>query len=219
MRAVLWVSLAVLLLGGTASAAPEDDSRGASTQKPPPINVHYLQSGVALAAELVPFPGAVCPEDAVAPCILGGGAGLAIRVGHRARRPWYFGGAYELTRHDSSNLLRLPILQQIRVEARRYVDFGRRLVPYAIVGAGATVYGNEFGVQTAGLLGSLGLGAEYQLNRSALVGAALAYRPMLVRRWTDSADQVRAAGPAGFGLAHVVSLEFTLEMRQQLSRW
>jgi hypothetical protein len=124
-----------------------------------------------------------------------------------------------VTRHVSSNLLRLAILQQLRAEGRRYFDFGARLVPYGLGGVGAAVYGNEFGAETYGLLGTLGLGAEFQLNRAVVVGSAAGYRPFFVRRWTDSAGQERADGPAGFGLAHMAAVEFTVEMRRQLPRW
>ncbi len=219
MRPPLGVLFALVTAAATAAAEPPEDRTIQAVHKPPPINVHYLQSGVGLAAELVPSAGAVCPVAARTPCILGGGPGLAIRVGYRARRPWFLGGAYEVTRHVSSNLLRLAILQQLRAEGRRYFDFGARLVPYGLVGVGAAVYGNEFGAETYGLLGTLGLGAEFQLNRAVVVGSAASYRPFFVRRWTDGAGEERADGPAGFGLAHVVGVEFTVEMRRQLPRW
>jgi len=219
MRPPWGVTIALLTASAAVGAAPPEEGTPQGVAKPPPINVHYLQSGVGLAAELVPSAGAVCPPAAQTPCILGGGPGLAIRIGYRARRPWFWGGAYEVTRHVSSNLLRLAILQQLRAEGRRYFDFGARLVPYALGAAGAAAYGNEFGAETYGLLGTLGVGAEYQLNRAAVVGSALGYRPLFVHRWTDSAGEERADGPAGFGLAHMVAVEFTVEMRRQLPRW
>src|SRR5687767_10734860 len=80
----------------------------------------YLQYGLALAAEAVASPGGVCPPDSVNPCILGSGGGVGLRFGYRARDPWFVGGAYEFSRHESSNLLRLAILQQFRAEGRFY---------------------------------------------------------------------------------------------------
>jgi hypothetical protein len=164
-------------------------------------------------------PGAVCPESATAPCILGTGAGLAIRVGYRSRDRWYYGGAYEFSRQDSSNLLRLPILQQLRADVRYYLDHGDRLTPYAAVSLGGTVYGNEWSAETGGFLGFLGIGAEFEVSRTTLVGAALGYRPVVFRRWTDSAQELRADGPLGFGLAHLVALEVLFELRDPLPRW
>lgn len=211
--------IAVVAATPPVHAAPPADSARSGRSRPPPFNVHYFQYGVSLVGELVPATGSICPSGAGAPCILGTGTGLGIRGGYRARRPWYLGGAYEITRHDSSNLLRLGTLQQLRGEARRYFELGGRLVPYAVGSGGATLYGNEFGFETGGFLASLGAGVEFQLSRSTVVGAAGGYRPLLLRSWTDTAGELRADGPAGFGLAHLVFLEIILEVRQQLSRW
>jgi hypothetical protein len=40
-----------------------------------------------------------------------------------------------------------------------------------------------------------------------------------LRRWVDGARQPRGTGPLGFGLAHMVALEFGFEIRDPLSRW
>ena len=191
----------------------------ANPAAPPPINAHYLQYGVAIAAESQVSGGDVCPSGAETPCILGSGLGLAIRVGYRARGPWYVGGAYEASRQDSSNLLRLPILQQLRAETRYYADRGTRLVAYATTGLGAAFYGNEWGAETGGLTGFLGGGLELQISRTSVLGAALAYRPILLRGWVDGAGERRADRLLGFGLGHFVVLELTLEVRSQLERW
>jgi len=187
--------------------------------RPPPINVHYLQYGVALAAETVASPGDVCPQEADSRCILRSGGGMAIRVGYRARSPWYVGGAYEFSRQESSNLLRLAILQQLRAETRYYLERGTRLTPYGTAGLGAALYGNEWGADTGGVVSFLGAGLEFQVSQSTLIGAGLAYRPLLLRGWTDSAGQVRADRFLGFGLAHLVTLELVLEIREPLARW
>jgi hypothetical protein len=186
---------------------------------PTPINVHYLQYGVGLGTETVLDPGHVCPSDATTPCIYGSGGGIGIHVGYRTRGPWYFGGAYEVSRHDSANLLRLAIVQQGRADVRRYLDVGRRLSPYAAAGVGGIVFGNEFGAATGGLSAALGGGGEYQLSRTNVVGAALMYRPVLLHAWTDATGTRRADAFLGFGLAHMVSIELVLELRQPLSRW
>jgi hypothetical protein len=179
----------------------------------------YFQYGVGLAAEMVADPGALCPPSAQAPCILGSGAGLGIRLGYRNRGRWYYGGAYEFSRQDSSNLLRLPILQQLRAETRYYLDRGDRLTPYAAFGVGGVVYGNEWGVEAGGFSAFLGAGVEFEVRRTTLIGAALGYRPLFFRHWTDSAHERRANGALGFGLAHMVVLEVLLELRDPLPRW
>jgi hypothetical protein len=212
--------LAILaaLIGTPRSVAAEPEAR------PPPSSVHFLQYGVALTAEMKASAGDVCPASDVpdterAPCILGSGGGLTIRVGYRSRGPWYVGGAYELSRHESANLLRLAILQQVRAELRHYFDQGARLAPYLSTGVGAAFYGNEFSADTGGVVGFLGGGLEFQISQSAVVGAALGYRPLLLRGWTDTTGERRADRYLGFGFAHFVALEAVLEVRDTLDRW
>jgi opacity protein-like surface antigen len=153
------------------------------------------------------------------PCILGNGGGLAIRVGYRARGPWYLGGAYEFSRQDSANLLRLPILQQLRGELRVHLTRVTRLSPYLGASAGGVIYGNEWGLDTWGASAAVGAGLEFQVTSSIVLNIALNYRQLFLRRWRDGAGQLRAAGPLDFGLAHMVALEFGFEIREPLSRW
>lgn len=198
--------------------AHSDQTDVAATRNPPPSDVEYFEYGVALTAETVLDPAQICPASST-PCILGSGGGLTLRAGYRSRGPWYFGGAYELTRHDSSNLIRLAILQQLRAEARHYWELGTRTTPFLGVGAGGVLYGNEWGAETGGFTGSLGVGLVFQLSESVLVGATLAYRPLVLHRWTDGAGELRADTVTGFGLAHAAGLELTLEVRNPLPRF
>lgn len=210
-RVALSIGLGLLLAALPAAAQQRP--------RPPPINFTYAQYGVAITTETVASAGGVCPSGATTPCILGSGGGLAIRAGYRSRGRWYVGGAYEFSRQDSSNLLRLAILQQLRGEFRYYADVGNRLTPYAAGGLGAALYGNEWGTETGGVVASIGGGVEYQLSRTTVIGVALAYRPLLLRGWTDKAGQRRADQLLGFGVAHVVALELILEVRDPLPRW
>jgi hypothetical protein len=187
---------------------------------PPPISSHYLQYGVALTGETVASAGQVCPRtENSLPCILSDGGGLTVRIGYRTRGPWYLGGAYEFSRMDSSNLLRLAILQQLRAEVRLHLARVTRLSPYLGAALGGMVYGNEWGLDTWGGASAIGAGLEFQVTPTIVLNVALNYRQLLLRRWTDTAGQRRAAGPLGFGLAHVVAFEFGFEIREPLSRW
>lgn len=186
---------------------------------PPPSSSHFVQYGVALAAETPADSADACPEGAQAPCILGAGSGLTIRAGYRARAPWYVGGAYELTRQNSSNLLRLAILQQLRAETRYYPLEGQRAAPYLWGGGGPFVYGNEWGIETGGIASTAGAGVELELSRSTLLGLSAGYRLLVLRGWTDEAGQRRADTLLGFGVAHFVGLELGFELRDPLSRW
>jgi hypothetical protein len=184
-----------------------------------PSSLHFIQYGVALSAENLASGGGICPKGATSPCILGPGLGVTFRMGYRSRGPWYFGGAYEATRHDSSNILRLAMLQQIRSELRYLIDQGNRLTPYGIVGVGAAMYGNEWGVDTAGPTMQLGLGAEFQASAMALLGVALSWRAVALKAWKDGTGQARADDVLGMGLSQWVCLDFVLEIRNPLPRW
>jgi hypothetical protein len=215
---LLW-ALTASATGLASEPHVERAPSGADLALPPPIGTHHMQYGVALAVQTVVDAAHVCPEGATAPCILGSGGGLAIRVGYRGRGDWYFGGAYEFSRLAASNLLRLPILQQLRAEARYEPNRASRVIPYFAFGVGVTAYGNEWGVDTGGIVGMVGPGVALQLSRTSLVGAALSYRPLVLSGWTDSAGERRADSFGGFGAAHMVALELTFEIRSALSRW
>ena len=181
---------------------------------PPPLNTPYLQYGVAFTAEVAPFPGGLCPSGL--PCILGSGGGIAARVGRRSAGPWYFGGAYEITKQDPAKLLRLATLQQLRAEARYYVTTGRDTQPYFAGGAGVVGYGNEGGIQTYGPNFYLGVGLETQLSRRTVVGFNLGWRVM------DFIHPIRVPGEGldasqqRSGLAQMFGIDLTLEGRDPI---
>ncbi len=178
-----------------------------------------LQYGLALAAEIVASPGGVCPDESEAPCIFGSGGGVGLRAGYRAPYAWYFGGAYEFSRHDSANLLRLAILQQFRGEGRYYFDRGQRTTGFITAAAGFLLYGNEWSASTAGPLAAVGAGVELELSPSTSLGGILTYRLLMPRNWIDGAGVERANQFLGFGFAHLVGLELTLEVREPLPRF
>jgi hypothetical protein len=210
-RGTHWIVAAGLLAGSALVALPchaqefpdlfsPDPSLPPPT--PPPISSHYLQYGVALTGETVASAGQVCPETINnLPCILGDGGGLAVRVGYRSRGSWYLGGAYEFSRQDSANLLRLA------------------LTPYVGAALGGVIYGNEWSLDTWGLTSAVGMGLEFQVTPSIVLNIAMNYRQLFLREWTDGAGEPRATGTFGFGLAHIVAFEFGFEIREPLARW
>lgn len=204
-------------VGLALALAPHADAPAPATEGAHPKNT--AQVGMALAAETVLSPGSVCPEGATTPCVLGSGGGVAVRFGYRFGGPWYFGGAYEFTHHDSSNLLRLAILQQLRAEGRYYFEHGRRATAFLAGGAGVHLYGSDWEATTGGLLATVGGGVELELSANTVIGCALMYRLLLPRGYRDSAGQERAQGPLGFGLAHLLGLEFALEVRDPVPHW
>jgi opacity protein-like surface antigen len=189
---------------------------------PPPTSVEYLQYGVSLHTMTLLDGGSVCPDEASpqwTPCILGSGGGLGLRVGYRSRGPFYLGAAFQLSRLNSSNLLRLGIQQRLTAEGRYYFDRGNRLTPYLSGALGGALYGNEFAATAAGLAFGLGVGLEYQISERTVVALLPTYQPVLFRRFTDTIGQERAAGPLGFGLAHWLAVQIVIEVRDPLSRW
>lgn len=177
---------------------------------PPPTSYTYLQYGVAFTAEVVSAPGPLCDNKDV-PCILGPGGGVAVRAGWRGRGALYLGGAYELSKQDPNKLYRLAILQQVRAEGRLYFRTARDVEPFGAAGTGVSGYGNEWGVDTWGPQGFLGVGLEAQITRHTLVGVAFAYRFLWFRSFTDTSGADRSAG-----LAQVFGLDLMLEQRDPI---
>jgi hypothetical protein len=116
-------------------------------------------------------------------------------------------------------LLRLGILQQLRAEGRYYFDYGNRATAFLAAGLGGHLYGNEWGAVTGGVLGMLGGGIELELSPNTVMGGAVLYRALVPRAFTDTTGQRRADGLLGFGLAHVIGLELTLEVRDPFPRF
>jgi len=214
---VALIAAAAAVLATAGEARDTTAAEPAATQRPQRQSA--VQVGMALAAETVLSPGNVCPAGATTPCILGSGGGVAVRFGSRFGSPWYIGGAYEFTHQDSSNLLRLAILQQLRAETRYYFEHGRRTTGFLAAGVGVHLYGSDWSSSTGGPLATLGGGVEFELSANTVVGCAAMYRLLLPRAWTDGAGQERAQGPLGFGLAHMLGLEFALEVRDPVPRW
>jgi hypothetical protein len=175
--------------------------------------VDYAQYGVGIAADIVMEPGAICPESVFVPCIVGSGGGPVLRGGYRPSGPFYVGGAYQFSKLDSSNLYRLGILQELRAEMRYFLDTRARVAPFVTWGLGGVVYGNEFGVETGGVSAFFGGGFEFEVSRSAVVGANIVYRPVLLAGYTDAAGLDRSTGIVQF-----LHLEFLLELRTELHR-
>lgn len=194
---------------GVPAAEPVPDP--ADQPKPPPLHVDYATYGVAVTADFLAHPGGTClGED---PCILGSGGGLVLRGGYRSPGPWYIGGAYQFSTTDSNNIYRLAVLQQLRAEMRYMLDMGYRTAPYATWGLGAVVYGSEWGVETGGGAAFLGVGAEIQLSRLALLGVSAMYQPVVFAGFTDTANFERSPG-----LAQFVRIEVQVEIRSELKR-
>jgi hypothetical protein len=175
---------------------------------PPASHYEYIQYGVGLLSETVVSPGPICSN--VSNCILGSGGGLVVRVGWRPVDRLYIGGAYEISKQDPNQLYRLGILQQARVEGRRYFPTGKKVSPFLLAGLGASGYGDEWRVDTWGVNATLGGGIEVELGGPVLE-LSVAYRPMYFQAWVDTST---IAHPAG--VAHFLGLEVSIEAKDRL---
>jgi hypothetical protein len=178
---------------------------------PPPPSHEFIQFGVAFTTEFVAGSGALCSGDprVVPHCILGSGAGLVFpRVGWRSPGHWYLGGAYEFSKQDASTLYLLPILQQLRAEARYYFLEGHVGTPFVEGDLGVAGYGNEWTVDAYGPAVSLSFGIEAQISQTTVVGVSLAYRVIRFNGFVDSASNARDAG-----FTQLLGLNVLLEAR------
>ncbi len=193
----------------------------AESERPtrPPSTQEFIQYGAAFETQSVLTPGSVCPAAASVPCILRPGFGPTLRMGYRERSPWYFGGAYGFSRHETSNLLRLGILQSLRAEARYYADRGMRLTPYASGLVGVSGFGSEWHLLTAGPELGIGAGVEFQVTEKVVAGLAAGWHALGWRHFRDDTGQGRANGLWGFGVAHLATIALVLEIRDPLPRW
>jgi hypothetical protein len=185
---------------------------GRSPSLPPTaVNTPFIQYGVAFSTEFVASSDALCSNDSkvVPHCILGSGAGLVFpRVGWRSEGHWYIGGAYEFSKQDASTVYLLPILQQLRGEARFYFLEGQLWTPFVEGDLGVAGYGNEWTVDAYGPDVSFAIGVEAQISRRAVVGATLAYRLLHLGGFTDTAQNERQAG-----FTQLLGLNVLLEVR------
>jgi hypothetical protein len=207
------------LLGtfGLSLRAPEAlaDEASAAVESEPPVTPPsprrpFLQYGVAFTVEGVAAPGPIC-SDPNAPCILGSGGGIAVRIGWRPTEDLYIGGAYELSKQEPNELYRLGILQQARAEARHYFRTGHRTRPFAMVGGGLAGYGNEWAIDTWGPSLAVGGGVELEVSGGVMFDAALIYRPIYFRSFVDSSTLSHEGG-----ISHFICLELAVEAQEAL---
>lgn len=170
-----------------------------------------MQYGVGLATEIVTSPGAMC--DVAAPCLLGSGAGVQARLGFLYGRTLYAGIAYALTKQDPSRVYRFATLQQLRIEARRYINTGQVVRGFVGLGGGLAGYGDEWRVDTFGPLGFVSLGSEIEFSHRTLLTASISYRVVRFNSFMDSGKTER---PGGF--AQFMALDFVFEARDPVGR-
>ncbi len=196
LRCAIWSPpLALTLLCVTEAQAAQKHARDRS----------FFQYGVALVAEFVATTGRLCPGGAA--CIFGSGGGIAARGGWRASNQWYFGGVYEVSKHDAHTLYRLATFQQLRGEARYYIWTTRSTQPVFTLGGGLAGLGNELGIDAWGPIGSCAVGFESEVSNNVGLGLAVAYRAAMFNSFTDSAGTRRYGGPV-----QMIGIELSIDL-------
>jgi hypothetical protein len=68
-------------------------------------------------------------------------------------------------------------------------------------------------------MAAVGGGVELELSPSTTLGCIVTYRLLMPKSWVDGAGVERADQFLGFGFAHLVGLEVTLEVREPIPRF
>jgi len=172
-------------------------------QPPPPPAQRDSQFGGELHLQLVlPLAPALCPRDER--CLLNGGFGIGGSVEQR----WAFGGAllvgYDLSLLDAEGSFEVSTLHTLRVGARWVVPLDTVLQPYAEAGLGAVLFGDTFGVATAGVALQLGVGGELELTPRMALTVGVVFRGFTTGAFRARGDDAPAPREAGANFALLV---------------
>ncbi len=179
---------------------------------PYPSVGRYVTYSIGFPVEALLDPGPPC-SHAVERCMIGGGGGIALGAAYRDGGT-SLGAVYEVTFHDSHSIYQRGVLEQIRGEwalHSRTSLIVEGVQPFLSAGAGFAVYGDNWAIATYGPTGSLGAGIEIELGVKLTATAALAYRPIYFKRFSDASGQERTAG-----FVHFLGLNFGLQLREPL---
>jgi hypothetical protein len=134
---------------------------------------------------------ALCPAGV--DCVMNGGFHVRFGAERRWASGFALGGSYEATLFDSDAAYEIGVLQGLRVLGRFLFPSGNNLHPFVGVGAGPTLFGDTFGVDTAGGAVDLVVGAEVELTDTLWLSIALPWRILYLAPFTTESDGVRRA--------------------------
>lgn len=193
--------------GADVAAEDEDGeaSRALQLEPPPPPEQRASLFGGELHVHVVlPLADALCPSGES--CLLNGGFGL----GGSMERRWSFGGAlllgYDLALLDAGGIYEVSTLQTIRVGVKWVVPLDRVLKPYLELAIGALLFGDTFGVATAGGALQLGLGGEFELTEALALTGGLVFRGFTTGAFISTTDRVPRGRDPGANLALLVQV-------------
>jgi hypothetical protein len=174
-------------------------------QPPPPPEQRASLFGGELHIQVVlPVSDALCPRGES--CLLNGGFG----IGGTIERRWPFGGTlllgYDLALLDASGIYEVSTLQTVRVGVKWVVPLNTLLKPYFEVAIGALLFGDTFGVATAGGALQLGVGGELELTETLALTGGLVFRGFTTGAFISTADLVSRGRDPGASLALLVQV-------------
>lgn len=181
---------------------------------PIPSRGVYVAYGLSIDSEALLTPGNLCPNGTQgASCVLGNGAGIALRVSRRTDES-SIGAALSVTFHSSDNIYQRGILDQLRAEYRvrpRFAAVRDTIAGFVGVGAGIAAYGDDWAIATVGASGHAMIGAEIEVSVKLAVVVGFTYRAIYFKGFKDESNLVREAG-----LAQLLGFDLGLELRDPL---
>ncbi len=183
----------------------------ANVARAEPPSMSY-QFGIGMAVRFATR-SSFCRDDAS--CVLGSGAGVVAMMGVRRTEHWYFGGAYEFTKHNAATLLRLGIMQHLRADFRYYIPLADDWGAHLGASPGFIAYGNEWSIQTWGA-GLQLRGAVDRRVGGTLLGMGLLWQTAFLREMADPSrpNETDAAYAAGF--VNFFGIELHIEALERL---
>jgi hypothetical protein len=180
--------------------AAADGSATLSLEPPPPPEQRASLFGGELHFQIVlPVADALCPTGES--CLLNGGFG----IGGSIERRWSFGGAlllgYDLALLDAGGIYEVSTLQTVRIGVKWVVPLDRVLKPYVELAVGALLFGDTFGVATAGGALQVGVGGELELTEALALTGGLVFRGFTTGAFISTTDRVPRGRDPGANLA------------------
>ena len=194
MKRALTITVALTALAAPARAEEAIDSTLVETSlappsAPPPLDIPYLQYGVASqpSSWRAPDRCARTPSRAFSD---------RAAASSRASAARWAGRWTSAARTSCRSRTRGASIASRRCSRRApscagTTQTGLDTQPFATAGAGAVAYGNEWSVDTYGPTAFLGIGVESQLSRRTVVGLSLAYAS-----WGSASSSIRAGSIA-----------------------
>jgi hypothetical protein len=180
--------------------AAADGSPTLSLEPPPPPEQRASLFGGEVHFQIVlPLADALCPSGES--CLLNGGFG----IGGSIERRWSFGGAlllgYDLALLDAGGIYEVSTLQTVRIGVKWVVPLDRVLKPYVELAVGALLFGDTFGVATAGGALQVGVGGELELTEALALTGGLVFRGFTTGAFISTTDRVPRGRDPGANLA------------------